>query len=137
MKKFKKILSVIILICLIAMKSLVFAGGTDSYHGYISAVAEWDADLSITSNDDYAEASILIDPYLPTNDIYCQIDLYIIQRNPVTQAIGVKEDHIIDYDDDCSVGLGPDSEYYIVSATSYHEAYCNGYIDDTNLSVGP
>jgi len=137
MKKFKKMFSLIMLICLLSMTALAFAGGMDTYLGYLNSEAKWYANLSITSNDDYAEVSILIDPYLPTNDIYCQIDLYIIQRNPVTQAIGVKEDHIIDYDDDCSVGLGPDSEYYIVSATSYHEAYCNGYIDDTNLSVGP
>jgi len=137
MKKFKKILSVIILICLIAMKSLVFAGGTDSYHGYISAVAEWDADLSITQYDDYAEASIFIDPYLPTNDLYCQIDLYIIQRDPVTQQISAKESHIVaDYVVYGSSGLSSDSGYYIVSVVSYHEAYCNGNIDNANLSVG-
>ena len=47
---------------LIIHDSLAFAGGTDSYHGYISAVAEWDADLYITANDDYAGASTTIYP---------------------------------------------------------------------------
>lgn len=138
MKKFKKIFSVILLICLIAMTSLVFAGGSDAYHGYISTVAEWDADLYITANDDYAGASTTIYPVSPTNALYCQVDLYIIQRDPVTQQISAKDSHIVaDYVEYGSTGLSPDSGCYIVSASTYHKAYCLGDIDSTNLSVGP
>ncbi len=138
MKKFKKMFSIIMLICLLSMTALAFAGGTDSYHGYISAVAEWDADLYITANDDYAGASTTIYPVSPTNALYCQVDLYIIQRDPVTQQISAKDSHIVvDYVAYGSTGLSPDSGCYIVSASTYHEAYCLGDIDSTNLSVGP
>ncbi|MDD3971795.1 MAG: hypothetical protein PHC31_07755 [Clostridia bacterium] len=138
MKKFKIMFSIIMLICLLSMTALAFAGGTDSYHGYISAVAEWDADLYITANDDYAGASTTIYPVSPTNALYCQVDLYIIQRDPVTQQISAKDSHIVaDYVAYGSTGLSPDSGCYIVSASTYHEAYCLGDIDSTNLSVGP
>ncbi|MDD3094494.1 MAG: hypothetical protein PHV04_10265, partial [Clostridia bacterium] len=67
MKKFKIMFSIIMLICLLSMTALAFAGGSDAYHGYISTVAEWDADLYITANDDYAGASTTIYPVSPTN----------------------------------------------------------------------
>jgi hypothetical protein len=138
MKKFREIFLVVLLVCLLLTTSLVFAGGTDSYHGYISSVAEWDADLYVYSNDDYAVASTAIDPFSPTNALYCQVDLYIIERNPNTQDIDAKESHIVaDYVPYGSTGLSPDSGYYIISASTYHEAYCIGYIDSTNLAVGP
>jgi hypothetical protein len=138
MKNFRKMLTVALFVCLLLAASIVFAGGTDSYHGYISTVAEWDADLYVYANDDYAVASTTIDPFSQTNALYCQVDLYIIEKDPITQDIDAKESHIVtDYVEYGSTGLSPDSGYYIVSASTYHEAYCVGYIDNTNLAVGP
>lgn len=138
MNNFKRKCLIVLLVCLISITPLVFAGGTTAYHGYISAVAEWYANLSVTQNNDYAVASTTIDPYSSTNALYCQVDLCIIQRDSVTQQISAKESHIVaDYVKYGSTGLSPDSACYIVSASTYHEAYCIGYVDSTNLAVGP
>ena len=141
MKNLKKKLSIILLIFLISITLSALDGGTDSYDGKISSVAEWVAELHVYQSNDYAKASTKIIPYPPntnTIQLYLLIDLYIIQKNPVTQHIDVKERHImVDYESDGSIGVGCDSGYYIASALSYHEAYCMGYVDSTSLGVIP
>ncbi len=138
MKILKKKLSITLLVFLVSITLSALAGGTDTYNGQISTVANWSAKLSVSDYDNYAVASTTIYPYSSTTQLYCQVDLYIIQRNPVTQHNSVKESHIVaDYKEYGSTGVPSDSGYYIIAASSYHEAYCDGYFDSTDLGVMP